>query len=287
MREQRLAYIMLLPAFIVLVGIIGYPLFFSIGLSFTDTWIGKKGSFIGLGNYIELVHEEFFWQVARNSAIYTSISLAFKTMLGLFLALILTKIRGRTIFQAILLLPWVIPSSLSSLMWWWMYNSQFGAINDVLRTVGMSSILWLARPFWARVAVITVNIWRGLPFFAMCFLAGLMSISREFYEAAEIDGAGARARFWFITLPLLKPILGIVFLYSLVRTIADFEIVWIITKGGPLDKTHLFGTLAFQFGLVGTKIGKGAAISLFLFPVLAVSAYFFVRIILRRSGEVG
>jgi multiple sugar transport system permease protein len=171
-------------------------------------------------------------------------------------------------------------------MWWWLYNGQFGVINRVLKIVGMTPIPWLADPSWARLAVIVVNTWRGLPFFAMCFLAGLLAIPNEFYEAAQIDGANQRAQFRYITLPLLKPIMLIVFLYSLVTTLADFEIIYIITKGGPLEATHLYGTIAFQVGLVGTRIGEGAAISLFVFPALAVSAYFLSKFIIGRSTHV-
>jgi multiple sugar transport system permease protein len=283
MREQRLAYFMVAPVCIILLGIIGYPLLFSLALSLSNTTLGTPGEFIGLGNYFQLLRQNLFWQVTWNCAIYTAVTLVLKTVLGLWLAVLLTKIPARTFFQALLFLPWVIPSSLSSLMWWWLYNAQFGVINAALKVAGMTPIPWLADPFWARLAVIVVNTWRGLPFFAMCFLAGLLAIPSEFYEAAQIDGAGRQAQFRYITLPLLKPIMLIVFLYSLVTTLADFEIIYIITKGGPLEKTHLYGTIAFQIGLAGTRIGEGAAISLFLFPALAVSAYFLSKFIIGRS----
>jgi multiple sugar transport system permease protein len=286
MKEQRLAYILVAPVCLILIGIIGYPLVYSLALSLSSTTLVTPGEFIGLGNYIRLFQQALFWQVTWNSVIYTASTLVLKTVLGLWLAILLTKVPARTLFQALLFLPWVIPSSLSSLMWWWLYNGQFGIINQVLKVVGMTPIPWLADPTWARLAVIVVNTWRGLPFFAMCFLAGLLAIPSEFYEAAQIDGASQRAQFQYITLPLLKPIMLIVFLYSLVTTLADFEIIYIITKGGPLEATHLYGTIAFQVGLVGTRIGEGAAISLFVFPALAVSAYFLSKFIIGRSTHV-
>lgn len=287
MREQRLAYLMVAPVCIVLIGIIGYPLVYSLGLSFSNATLGTPGEFVGFGNYTQLLRQNLFWQVTWNSVIYTATTLVLKTVLGLWLALLLMNIPARTFFQALLFLPWVIPSSLSSLMWWWLYNYQFGVINMALKAVGMMPIPWLADPFWARLAVIVVNTWRGLPFFAMCFLAGLLAIPSEFYEAAQIDGASRQAQFRYVTLPLLKPILLIVFLYSLVTTLADFEIIYIITKGGPLERTHLYGTIAFQIGLSGTRIGEGAAVSLFVFPALAVSAYFLSKFIIGRSVHVG
>jgi multiple sugar transport system permease protein len=148
------------------------------------------------------------------------------------------------------------------------------------------TVPWLSEPFWARFAIITVNIWRGLPFFAISFLAGLVSIPQELYEAAEIDGANKVSKFFYVTLPLLKPVLGIIVLYSVIMTISDFEIVWVITKGGPRMTTHLFGTFAFQIGLLGSRIGEGAAISLFLFPVMLIASFLWLRI-LRRGIEFG
>jgi len=287
MREQKTAYIMVAPAIIVLAVLMAYPFFMSIAMSLTNKLIGVKGSFIGLRNFTKLLHDTAFQQTLRNSVSYTVISVLFKTILGLSLALILTKIKGRRVLQAVLLLPWVIPSSLSALSWWWMFNPLFGVINWVFKGIGLSPVPWLHDPLWAKAAVISVNIWRGLPFFAICFLAGLTSISHEFYEAAELDGAGANAKFWYVTIPLLKPTLAIVVLYSIVMTFANFEIIWIITKGGPREATHIFGTLAFQIGLVGTRIGEGAAISLFMFPILALSAYFFLKIILSTGVEIG
>jgi multiple sugar transport system permease protein len=285
MREQRTAYMMIAPAVIILVLLIAYPFFISLYMSLTDKRIGMGGSFIGLRNYIQLLQGGIFWQVLENTLIYTLFAVAFKAVLGLCLALILQQIsRGRKSLRGIVLLPWVVPATLSVLGWWWMFDPTFGVINWLLTKIGLTGgIPWLGDPFWARISVITVNVWRGLPFFAICFLAGLVSIPIELHEAAKVDGAGGMARFWHITLPLLKPILSIIILYSVVMTVSDFIIVQVLTRGGPLQKTHLFGTLAYQIGLAGTEIGMGAAISLFIFPILAISAYFMLQII--RRGE--
>jgi multiple sugar transport system permease protein len=152
-----------------------------------------------------------------------------------------------------------------------------------LNIIGGPKIPWLSDPIWARTSIIVTNVWRGLPFFGLCILAGLLAIPREFYEAAETDGAGRWAIFRYITLPLLKPVLGVVVLYSAVMTVSDFEIIYLITRGGPRNTTHLFSTLAYQVGLVGTEIGLGAAVVLFIFPILALAAFFLIRLV--RSSE--
>jgi multiple sugar transport system permease protein len=288
--EERLAYCLLAPAFLLLALLIAYPFITSLYMSVTDRRIAMPGRFVGLQNFLELVREdEMFRQTLWNSVLYVVGAVGLKTLTGLVAALLLHGMaRARPIFQAFLMLPWVVPASLSVLAWWWMYDPMSSVINWVLVNSGIVSrpIPWLSDPFWARSAIIITNVWRGLPFFALCFLAGLVSIPRDYYEAAETDGAGAIASFWRITLPLLRPMLGIVVLYSVVMTIADFEIVYILTRGGPRNSTHLLGTLAYQVGLTGGRLGEAAAISLFIFPVLVVVSYFMLRAV-RHGTEVG
>lgn len=286
MREQRTAYVMVAPAAMLLILLVGYPFFASLYMSLTNRRVGIPGSFVGLRNFIGLFGDDIFLQTLRNSVLYTVLAVTIKAVGGLSLALLLHAVPlGGRFFRGAILLPWVIPISLSALAWWWMYDPLYSIINWGLRGTGLlgESIPWLSEPFWARAAIIITNVWRGLPFFAICFLAGLVSIPPEIYEAAETDGAGRLAQFWYVTLPLLRPILGIVVLYSTVMTISDFEIVYLLTRGGPRNSTHLFSTLAYQVGLVGTKIGEGAAISLFIFPILAVAAALLLRIV--RAGE--
>lgn len=283
MNQQKTAYLMIAPAIIVLLLLIAYPFFLSLYMSFTDKRIGEAGKFIGFQNYIYLFQSGIFWQVLKNTSYYTFFAVLLKAILGILLALILKQITfGRRVIRAFILLPWVVPATLSVLGWWWMFHPTASIVNWM---VGFK-IPWLYNPFWARAAVITVNTWRGIPFFTICFLAGLVSIPEELYEAASVDGAGKLKRFFHITLPMLKPILGIVILFSIVRTVSDFVIVHVLTRGGPLQATHLFGTLAYQIGLSGTEIGKGAAISLFIFPFLAISAFILLRIV-RRGAEFG
>lgn len=284
-RDQKLALVLVAPLIIVLIGLIAYPFCMSIYTSLTDKRIGLPGTFIGLRNYISLFQDEIFLQTLENTGIYTAVSVFLKGILGLTLALMLKQItHGRRWFRVLIFLPWVVPQSLGVLVWRWMFDpSPFCVLNWLLQHSGIAhtGVPWLADPFWARFSIITVNVWRGIPFFTVCFLAGLVGIPEEFYEAAKVDGANSARRFTHITLPLLRPILGIVILYSIVMTVGDFVIVQVLTAGAPLGKTHLLGTLAYQVGLAGTKIGQGAAISLFIFPVLIIGAYFLLRIILR------
>jgi len=285
MRDQRTGYLMVAPALIALAVLIAYPFLLSIYFSLSDKRVGLPGHFIGLENFEALSQDSVFQQTLFNTGLYTVVSVACKLVLGLTLALLLEKVvRGQRLLRGIILLPWVIPASLSTLAWRWMFDPSYSVLNWCLRVVGLGpGVPWLSDPWWARATVISVNVWRGLPFFAICLLAGLVSIPKEFYEAARVDGAGPRARFWYVTLPLLRPILGIVLLYSVIMTVSDFIIVHVLTRGGPLQSTHLFATLAYRIGLAGTRLGMGAAITLFLFPVLVVGAYVLLRIV--RRGE--
>jgi multiple sugar transport system permease protein len=242
---------------------------------------GVAGQFVGLGNYADLFRGEIFLHTLRNSVVFTGVAVACKVVLGLGLALLLRQaIRGRRIIRGMILLPWVVPSTLSTLGWWWLFNPLYGVVNAGLVKLGLISqrIPWLSDPFWAMVSVITVNVWRGLPFFAISFLAGLVSIPEELYEAAQMDGAGKLHTFLRITLPLLVPVLGVIVLYSIIMTVSDFNIVYILTRGGPMNSTHLFATFAYEMGLASGDIGKGAAISLFIFPFLATVAYLQLRL---------
>ncbi len=276
---------MVAPALVALAVLIAYPFLLSIYFSLSDKQIGLPGHFIGLENFEVLAQDSTFRQTLFNTGLYTVVSVGLKLVLGLTLAMLLEKVvRGRRLLRGIILLPWVIPASLSTLAWRWMFDPTYSVLNWCLRVLGYDpGIPWLSAPWWARAAVISVNVWRGLPFFAICLLAGLVSIPKEFYEAARVDGAGPRARFRYVTLPLLKPILGIVLLYSIIMTVSDFVVVQVLTRGGPLQSTHLFATLAYRIGLAGSRLGMGAAITLFLFPVLVVGAYVLLRIV--RRGE--
>ncbi len=278
------AYLMIAPALLVLVLLMVYPVLVSIYTSLTDRRIGTDGNFVGLTTYVQLIRQPIFLRTLANTGLYVSISLILKTIFGLALALLLHHVpAGRNILRAVVLLPWLIPTSMSVLIWQWMFEPTFSVLNWILTQFGLGRISWLGNPFWARLAVITVNVWRGIPFFSIAFGAGLTAIPQELYESASIDGAGSVTKFFKITFPLLIPVFSIVVLYSLVMTIADFDIVHILTRGGPFQSTHLLGTLAYQVGLAGTQISQGAAISLFIFPALIFAAFFAMRTIIGRE----
>jgi len=276
---------MVLPVVIILFSLIGFPLVYAIFLSFCAKSPGTPFHFIGVRNYLELLRDSTFRLTVFNVGIYTSISVFLKFGLGIVLALILNQIReGRKVLRGALLLPWVVPTTLSALVWWWMYDPMFGVINWTLIKMGIvhGRTPWLSNPFWARVAVIITNTWRGLPFFAITFLAGLVAIPNDLMDSAKIDGAGSFGRFWYITFPLLAPLLSIVTLFSVIMTSGDFALVHIITSGGPRNTTHLFATLAFQVGIKGGTLGEAAAISLFILPLLAASAYLILKFIRKQ-----
>lgn len=286
-KEEKTAYVMMIPALAILAILVGYPLVRSFWLAVSNIQVGQKGSFVGFRNFISLAQSETFRMTLVNSVMYTAIAVSGKVTLGLFLALILEKAtRVRKIIRGIILLPWVVPICLSTLAWWWMFDPLYSVINWTLLKLGIlpqgEGIPWLGDPFWARTAIIIVNIWRGLPFFTITLLAGLLSIPKDFTEAAKVDGAGPLYIFRHVTLPLIFPLLGIVVLYSMIMTIGDFDIVYVLTRGGPINTTHLFATLAFQEGIASGDISRAAAISLFIFPFLGASAYFQLRIMRRR-----
>jgi multiple sugar transport system permease protein len=245
------------------------------------TGCGSPGKFVGFQNFRDIFGNEVFRQTVYNSFLFTTIAVIF----GVWLAMLLFRnFKFKRLIRGAVLLPWVIPTALSTLAWGWMFDSLYSVVNWTGIRLGL-----LAAPgpnlgiaSYAMTAVIAVNVWRGLPFFAIIVLAGLVSIPREYYEAAEVDGAGSWRRFCHVTLPLLKPVLAVVILFSTIFTFADFNIVQVLTRGGPVNTTHLFATLAYQTGLWGGNLGQGAAISLFLFPVLAAVVFIQLRYIRRE-----
>ncbi|PYM43164.1 MAG: ABC transporter permease [Candidatus Rokuibacteriota bacterium] len=258
----------------------------SVYFSLSDYWVGSPGQFVGLGNFRNIIGNEIFQRTVYNSFVFTSIAVAFKTVLGIWLAMLLFRnFRFKRLIRGAVLLPWVIPTALSTLAWWWMFDSLYSVVNWTAIHLGIMSPPgpnWLGMTNYAMTAVIAVNVWRGLPFFAIIVLAGLVSIPREYYEAAQVDGAGSWGRFRHVTLPLLRPVLAVVILFSTIFTFADFNIVRVLTRGGPVNTTHLFATLAYQVGLDGGNLGQGAAISLFLFPMLAAIVFVQLRYIRRE-----
>ena len=284
-REQVMGYTLIAPAFLLLGVLVAWPFGMALYFSVTDSWVGQPGSFIGLRNFWKLLHDDIFLQALRNSFEFTFAAVFCKTILGMALALLLFRtVTCKKWVRGAVLLPWVIPTALSTLGWWWMFDSLYSVVNWTLVHLGIMQVgpNWLGTPYLAKSVVILVNIWRGLPFFAITLLAGLVSIPQELYEAAKTDGAGPVARFWYITLPMLKPVLVIVVLFSTIFTFSDFNIVYVLTRGGPINSTHLFATLANQIGLQSGKIGEGAAVSLYMFPILVMVVYFQLRFIRKE-----
>jgi len=277
-RESILGLIFIAPAFLLILTFVAYPFFYGIWLALSNTRIGIPGEFIGLGNFTNLLNDSVFLRTVRNSFEYTGVTTTLKFTLGLAIAVLLNqRFRFQRLARAAVLLPWIIPTVLSTIAWLWMFDSTFSVFNWIMERVGIDGPMWLGDGHWPMISLMIVNIWRGTPFYAISFLAGMQTISPTYYEAAQIDGANWWRQFTNVTLPLLQPVILVVLLLSIILTFADFQITWVLTRGGPADKTHLFATLAYQRGLIGTHIGEGAAISLFLFPALCILVFGIIR----------
>jgi multiple sugar transport system permease protein len=286
-----LASICLLPAVGLLVVFLTYPLGLGIWLAFTDAQIGGGGGFVGLDNFTALAEDPVFWRTVLNTIFYTVVATIGKFALGLWLALLLNqRLPFSSIIRAIILLPWIVPTVLSAIAFWWIYDPQFSIISYLLVDVlhwRSSYIDFLGAPWHARFSLIAANIWRGIPFVAICLLAGLQTISPSLYEAALLDGASGWQRFRFVTTPLLMPILAVVLTFSVLFTFSDFQLVYAITRGGPMDSTHLMATLAFQRGIPGGQLGEGAAIAVAMIPFLVFATLFSYFGLARRKWQQG
>ena len=283
--DASVAYTFVAPAFFLLLFLVAYPFALSVWFSLSDARVGDAGGFIGLDNFQRLLTSSIFLQTLQNSIVFTALALGLKTVFGMVLALLLFRItRFKRLVRGAVLLPFIVPTALSTLVWWWMFEPLYSVVNWTLRALHVVNhdIPWLPDPYLAMFSVILVNTWRGLPFFAITLLAGLVAIPRELYEAAESDGAGPIGRFWHVTVPLVKPVLAVVILFSTIFTLADFNIVYVLTKGGPMNMTHLFATYSFALGLQSGQIGQGAAVSLFLFPILLAVVFVQLRVV-RKS----
>jgi multiple sugar transport system permease protein len=272
-REGVLGYLLMTPALLLLIIFIAYPFVLGVWYSMSDVQIFGLGKFIGLKNYTDLLNSPVFLQTVKNSFVYTGFATVFKLGLGLAMALVLNQqFPLKNLVRSSVLLPYIVPTALSTLAFLLAFNPTlsplpwiFGPLHIPYPAAG-----FLGDPALAMAAVIFVNVWRGTPFFAISLLAGLQTIPQDLYEAAAIDGANAPNRFRHITVPLLTPVLTIVMLFSIIQTFADFQIVQVLTRGGPADSTHLFATLAYQTGMQGGRLGQGAAVSLYMLPFLGL-----------------
>jgi multiple sugar transport system permease protein len=272
-RQSVFSWLMMALPLAFLAALVGYPFFYGILLSLQDRPVGHVGTFVGLKNFLTDLHDAIFWQVAINTFVYTGVATLLKMVGGLGLALAMNQhFRMKNLVRALLLLPFIVPTVLSTLAWLWMLDPAFSVVNRLLVALGWPKPgpSWLGDPTLAMVSIIVINTWRGLPFYGITLLAGLQTVPPELYEAAAIDGAGGWQRFGFITLPLLRPIILIVTLFSVIFTFADFQLVYVLTHGGPQNATHLFATYAFDIAMSAGQLGLGASVALAMLPTLAL-----------------
>ena len=288
--RNALGLIFMLPAAALLLLFLTYPLGLGTWLGFTDAKIGRSGEWVGWDNYAYLITDSVTQLALFNTLFYTTIASALKFFLGLWLALLLNKnIRFKTFFRAVILLPYIVPTALSAIAFWWLFDSQFSVISWVLVKLGVidTYIDFLGSPWNARFSVIAANVWRGVPFVAITLLAGLQTISPSYYEASAIDGATPWQQFLHVTLPLLTPIIAVVMTFSVLFTFTDFQLIYVITRGGPLNATHLMATLSFQRAISGGALGEGAAISIAMVPFLLAAIMFSYFGLQRRAWQQG
>ena len=285
-RRSTIALAMCTPLIVIVLGLIIYPAFYSIYLSMLNK---AQTRFVGLSNFTYLLSRDAFWMVVEQSAIFALSAVFFKALIGLITAHLINNLptKGQRKWRGMLLVPWVIPLALSSLGWWWLFDPTHSAFNWLLQTMGFEEIAWLSNPYWARFSVIMVNVWYGAPFFLIMYLAALKSVPEQLYEAASIDGASAWQKFIHITLPMMRNIMAITILFSLIITFANFDIVQIMTAGGPRNMTHVFATYSFLLGIRSGDLPLGAATSLFMLPILAIAAVFILRGVRKRGREIG
>jgi ABC-type sugar transport system permease subunit len=348
--ERVLGVMLLLPTIVLLTLFIAYPFVKGVWLSLTSATVGNPGLFVAFNNFIKIWNDTIFQRAAYNTFVYTGVATVFKLALGMWLALLLNRhFRGKRLVRASMLLPFIIPTVLSTFAWKWMFDPTFSVLNWSLyhpgkaisdlskfavvvlgacllgwvlvtlvrRALGpmpvrlatplgllglvvvaillsqvalegfrviQTRIGWLTDPVLALGSVIIVNVWRGMPFYAITLLAGLQTVNPELHEAAAIDGANAWQRFWRITWPLLLPVTMVVTLFSVIQTFADFQLVYVLTGGGPANSTQLFATYAYQIGIGTGLLGEGAAVSLAMFPILFVIVVIQLWYIRRVEG---
>ena len=269
--RNYLGFWFMFPAMAFLILFLAYPLLLGIYMSFTDVRIGRPGVFIGLENYEWMLEDPVFWLSVFNTMLYTIVASVLKFAIGLYLALLLNQhMPFKAIIRAAILIPFIVPTVLSAIAFWWIYDPQFSIISWSLRQMGLieTNINFLGEPWNARASVIFANVWRGVPFIAITLLAGLQTVPPSLYEAATLDGATRWQMFRYITYPLLTPIIAVVMTFSVLFTFTDFQLIWVLTRGGPVDATHLMATLSYQWGILGGKLGEGAAVAVAMIPFL-------------------
>lgn len=288
--RNALGLLFMLPAGTLLLVFLTYPLGLGAWLGFTDAKIGRPGQFVGWDNFAFLARDSVALLSLFNTLFYTAVASVLKFALGLWLALLLNKhLPFKAFIRAIVLLPFIVPTALSAIAFWWLYDAQFSVISWTLTKLGLIDryIDFLGDPWLARASTIAANVWRGVPFVAICLLAGLQTISPSLYEAAALDGASEWQKFWHVTLPLLTPIIAVVMTFSVLFTFTDFQLIYVLTRGGPLNSTHLMATLSFQRAIPGGALGEGAALATAMVPFLLAAILFSYFGLQRRAWQQG
>jgi multiple sugar transport system permease protein len=285
--ERLLATLLLAPALLLLGLFIAYPFVMGVWLSLSSVSVGNPGEFVGLKNFVKAWNDSIFRTAFYNTTFYTFWATIFKLALGMWLALLLNRsFRGKRIVRASMLLPFIVPTVLSTFAWRWMFDPTFSVLNWLLYQSGFitTKLPFLSDGTYGMWCAIVVNTWRGMPFFAITLLAGLQTISPDLQEAASLDGANGWHRFWHVTWPLLKPVTVVVVVFSIIQTFSDFQLIYVLTGGGPANATHLLATYAYQIGIATGLLGEGAAISLFMLPVLFIVVWVQLRYLRRLEG---
>jgi multiple sugar transport system permease protein len=285
--ERLLAAVLLAPTVVLLGLFIAYPFVMGVWLSLSSTSVGNPGRFVGLQNFVKAGQDSIFREAFWNTSVYTFWATIFKLALGMWLALLLNRhFRGKRLVRASMLLPFIIPTVLSTFAWRWMFDPTFSVLNWLLYTTGVitTKLPFLSDGTWALSCAIVINTWRGMPFFAITLLAGLQTINPDLHEAASLDGANGWRRFWHVTWPLLRPVTVVVVVFSVIQTFSDFQLIYVLTGGGPANSTHLLATYAYQVGVAAGLLGEGAAISLFMLPVLFIVVWIQLRYLRRLEG---
>jgi len=284
-RKSTIAFLMALPLILLILILVAYPAGYAVYLAMLNKGMTR---FVGFGNFDFLFGRETFWMVVYQSCLFAITAVIFKAIIGFVVAHFVHNIpsKGQRKWRGMLLIPWVIPPAMSTLAWLWLFDPSYSAFNWILAHFGVARIPWTGETGWARFSVILVNVWIGAPFFMIMYLAALKSVPEQLYEAASIDGATWWQRIWYVTLPMMRNIIAITALFSLIVTFANFDIVRVLTRGDPLNTTHVFATWAFRVGIESGDIPLGASVSLFMVPILAVAATFILRDITKRGSEV-
>lgn len=290
-RAEWLGALMLTPALLYVVVLVGIPFVLALVLSLSAATAGSLSfSFVGLQNFARIIHDPIFQRALTNTLLFTGVSQLLVVILATALALVLnTDFRGKRLVRFLILMPWAAPVALAAMAWTWIFDSTFSVINWTLRAVGLLGpgqwLYWFGDPTLASIAIITVHVWRMLPFATVVLLAGMTSLPRDVQEAAVVDGAGFWRRLFHVDVPLLLPVVTVAVLFGVVFTATDLGVVYLLTRGGPYNTTHVLASYAFQQGILGADLGQGAAIAVFLFPLLVLVAAGMLRV--ARGSEVG